>query len=419
MAGINVFVVDAARVSRSITTTMLASDAGFDIVGTSATLSDALQQFSETSPDVVLLDDSIQDADLPKAIWQITSSYRDIGVVAIGRHSDAQTLRRYILAGARGFVPRPLNADDLRQTVRQVYEHIVSERQAREEQKTPATGPLVVRRTGELGHTVALFGSKGGVGKTTVAANLAVAVARLTDKRVGMIDADWALGELGLLFDMSPVTTVLEFVEHVNNAAGDGEVDLELLKALMQRHTPTGIRVLLSASRPEHADFIEKRHVHVLLATMPRLFDFVFVDCPVGYDERTLFILEHTDQLLFVVTPDIGALKNARSFLNVTEALGFERDRIAIVLNRHDSQVNITSKDVQEWLAFPIRYTIASGGVEVARAANQGEPLVMSGPRHRVSRDIIAIARDVIELAAETRRNKHTGMLQLPEQYLD
>lgn len=418
MAGINVFVVDGTRVSRRITTTMLASDNRFDVVGTSTTLSDALQQFSELSPDVVLLDDSIQDTDLPKAIWQVTSSYRDVGVIAMGRHRDAQTLRRYILAGARGFVPRPLNADDLRQTVQQVYEHIVSERQAREERRSPATGPLVVRRTGELGHAVAIFGSKGGVGKTTVAANLAVALAQLTDKRVGMIDADWALGELGLLFDMSPVTTVLEFVEHVNNVAGD-EIDLELLKALMQRHGRTGIRVLLSVSRPEHADFIEKRHVHMLLAQMPRLFDFVFVDCPVGYDERTLFILEHADQLLFVVTPDIGALKNARSFLNVAEALGFERDRITIVLNRHDSQVNITPKDVQEWLAFPVRYTIASGGPEVARSANKGEPLVLSEPRHRVSRDVIAIARDIIELAAETRREKHTGMLQLPEQYLD
>lgn len=418
MAGINVFVIDGTRVSRRITTTILASDDSINVVGTSATLEDTLQQLSELSPDVVLLDDSIRDTDLPKAIWQITSSYRDIGVVAMGRHSDAQTLRRYILAGARGFVPRPLNADDLRQTVRQVCEHIASDRQARQERRTPETGPLVVRRTGELGHAVAVFGSKGGVGKTTIAANLAVAVAQLTDNRVGMVDADWALGELGLLFDMSPVTTVLEFVEHVNNVAGD-EVDLELLKALMQRHERTGIRVLLNPSRPEHADFIEKRHVHLLLAQMPRLFDFFFVDCPVGYDERTLFSLEHADQLLFVVTPDIGALKNARSFLNVTEALGFERDRIAIVLNRHDSQVNITSKDVQEWLAFPVRYKIASGGPEVARSANQGEPLVLREPRHRVSRDIIAVARDIIELAAETRRDKHTGMLQMPEQYLD
>lgn len=418
MAGINVFVVDGSRVSRRITTTMLASDDSVDVVGTSATLSDTLQRLSDLSADVVLLDDSVQDTDLPKAIWQITRSYRNVGVVAMSRHSDTETLRRYILAGARGFVPRPLNADDLRKTVRQVYEHISSDRQAREERRTPATGPLVVRRTGELGHAVAIFGSKGGVGKTTIAVNLAVSVAQLTDKRVGMIDADWALGELGLLFDMSPVTTVLEFVEYVDNS-NDDEVDLELLKALMQRHGRTGVRALLSASRPEHADFIETRHVHTLLAQMPRLFDFFFVDCPVGYDERTLFILEHADQLLFVVTPDIGALKNARSFLNVAEALGFERDRIAIVLNRYDSQVSIASKDVQKWLAFPVRYTISSGGPEVTQAANQGEPLVLTEPRHRVSRDIIAIARDVIELATETRRTKHTSMLQLPEQYLD
>lgn len=414
MPDIHVFVIDASRTSRQLTKSILAADPRFTLVGAAGSLGEAKQVLHDLDVQVVVIDASIPDAELPKAIWQITSAHRDVGVVVVGRNSDTDTLRRYILAGARGFVPRPLSADELRQTVQDVYDHLASERTARETQQTPATGPLVVRRSGELGHVVVVFGAKGGVGKTTVTANLGAALSQLTDKRVGIVDADFAFGDIGLLFDLTPANTILDFVAYLDHSAGD-EIDREYLKSIMARHAATGIRVLLSSTRPERADMITPHHVHLLLAELPRLFDFVLLDCPVAYDERTLLILEHADQLLFVVTPDVGALSNTRRFLNVAEALGFESERINIVFNRADSQVGITARDVQKWLAFPVSYTLASGGPDVVRAANRGTPLVLRSPRHKVSRNVISIARDVITNAEETRAQKHTGMLRAPK----
>lgn len=431
MESIQVFVVDGVRQSRQLLRTMIAREDDLELVGSASSVESTVALLLEHDVDIVVVNDNIEKPDMPKAIWQITSAHRDIGVVAIGKDSGSETLRRYILAGARGFVPHPLDGEDLHETIHKVYENIASERQARLQQQTPPTKPLVVRHSGDLGHVVAVFGAKGGVGKTTLTVNLSVALSQLTDTRtrVGVVDADLAFGDIGLLFDLTPATTILDLVEHLDSLGADAathstepddgdapggrhELDHEFLKGIMVRHEGTGIRVLLCPTRPEHADLVDTRHINHLLSALPRLYDFIVLDCPVAYEERILLILEHADQLLFVVTPEVGALKNARGFLNVAEALGFERDRISVVLNRANSQVDITPGDIEEWLAFPVDYNIVSGGAEVARAANRGVPLFLSSPNHPVSRGIVPIAEDVIRFAEETRREKHTGMLR-------
>lgn len=408
---IRLLIVDALPESRSLLVTMLGFDGEMVVVGQVGTGTEALAFVESHSPDLILVSDTIGFEEVPKVVWQITSRSRIVGVVVISARTEPDDLRRAMLAGARGFVGRPVDSRELRSTIHEVYARVNEERRDREERVVAPTGPLVLRRGGALGHTIAVFGAKGGVGKTTVSVNLAVAVRQMTNRSVALIDADLSFGDAGLFLDLSPIHTILDVAEAIGPGPATVD-DAEIIKGYFARYEPLGMRVLLSPSRPEHADLISATHLQRLFATLPRIFDFTIIDCPIAYDDRVLALFDYADQIIFLVTPEVGPLKNARHFLDLCETLGYPRDRVQVALNRADSQVSINVNDVQRWLAYPVSHQIQSGGARVAEAANRGVPLVIHDPRNPTSRDILALARAVIRSADQMRKNRGTDTLE-------
>lgn len=407
---IGVLLLDALPESRQFTTTMLSFDPDVVIVGQAGRVAELFSLLDDDRADIVLVSDTMQDEEIPKAVWQITRRARHVGVIVISAHTEPEVMRRAMLAGARGFVVRPLDSRELRTTIHDVYNRIVEERAERARQMTAPTAPLVLRHTGALGHIVAVFGAKGGIGKTTIAVNLAVALRQATGHDVALVDADLTFGDVGLFLDLTPVHTILDIVESLERQP-DTELDGEFIKGVMERYEPLGLRVLLGPPRPEHAELVRGEHFTRLLEVLPRLFDYIVVDCSAGYDERVLAILDVADQILLVVAPEVGPLKNARHFLDLSETLGYPRERIQIVLNRADSQVSITAEDVQRWLVYPVSYRIVSGGPAVAEAANRGRPLILQLPQHPVSQGILALVEAVRRAGAVTRQKKRTDEL--------
>ncbi|HBY97035.1 MAG TPA: hypothetical protein DEP84_24325, partial [Chloroflexi bacterium] len=366
-APIGVLLLDSLPESRQLTATMLSFDPDIAVIGQATQSADLFPLLEAEQADIVVISDTMQGEEIPKAVWQITRRARHVGVIVISAHAEPEVMRRAMLAGARGFVARPLDSRQLRTTIRDVYARIIEERVERSRQMTVPTGPLVWRRSGSLGHIVAVFGAKGGIGKTTIAVNLAVSLRQETGRDVALVDADLSLGDVGLFLDLTPIHTILDIVE-VLEREPDAELDGEFVKGIMERYDPLGLRVLLGPVRPEHAELVTSEHFGRILEVLPRLFDYIVVDCPAVYDERVLSILDRTDQILLIVAPEVGPLKNARHFLDLSETLGYPRECIQIVLNRADSQVSITADDVQRWLAYPVSHRIVSGGPAVAEA---------------------------------------------------
>jgi pilus assembly protein CpaE len=411
---IRLVILDPLPEARQLVATMLGFDADIQIVGQAATVAEALPLLESQHPDLVLISDTVGFEDVPRIVWQLTSRSRTTGMIVISAQTGPEKLRRAMLAGARGFVERPVDARKLRVTVHEVFARVSEERRDREQRLVPPTAPLVIRRTGTLGHVVAVFGAKGGVGKTTVSVNLAVTLRQMTGRSVALIDADLTLGDAALYFDLAPVHTILDVIDFFNSQA-PAETDPELIKSFMARYEPLGLRVLFGPARPEHAELVTAAHLKRLFAALPRLFDYIVVDCPLAYDERVLTMLDYADQILFLVTPEVGPLKNARHFLDLCETLGYPRERVQVVLNRADSQVSINANDVHRWLAYPVSFGIQSGGARVAEAANRGVPLVIQDPRNPTSQDVATIASAVVRAADSTRQRKDTDKLRRPE----
>lgn len=275
-------------------------------------------------------------------------------------------------AGADDYLTKPFQPQELAYRVKSIMARTAA---------LDAPQATAARANGKI---IALFGSKGGVGKTMIACNMAVALRRRTGKRIALFDADFCFGDANVHLNLPPVRSVLNLVNAID------DLDAKLIDQAMVAH-PTGVRVLLSPFRPEEADLVKGEHVKKILDALVTLYDFIIVDCGANYDDRTLTALENADDIMLVVTPEIGPLKNAVLFLDVANKLGLSLDKVHVILNRANSNVGIEDKEIERTLRHPVAYRVISGGRALVLSVNRGVPLVIAKPDHPLAQQIYYI----------------------------
>ena len=352
---------------------------------------EALENLGQAQPDVVVVAEGLEDVESVSLVWQITSEHPYLPVIALGPPLVQQLMRRFMTVGARGYVSQPVDFEELRSTIRAVHQRALEEKAARLQVPPALTGPLDGGLKGQ-GTVVAVFGAKGGVGKTAVAVNLAVALQTVTGERVGLLDADFAFGDAALHLDLNPSHSFLNFVEHVEQEGG--RIDPQYVRGIMARHS-TGLRVLCRPPRPEHAELIKAEHVRAVLEVLPNLFRFVVVDCLSSYDDRMLAVLDAANVIVLMLGPELGAVANTLAFLELAEALGYEEDRVLLVLNRPNSGVGIEREGVQKALGRSVRFTLPSVGRSLSLSINRGRPLFLQDRRSPYCQHLMEIVRAV------------------------
>ncbi len=244
------------------------------------------------------------------------------------------------------------------------------------------------------GYVLAVFGSKGGVGKTTIATNLAVSLRERSHHRVALLDADFFSGDVGVHMNLPTISTILDLTQH------DGALEPALADQVMVPH-PSGVHVLLSPFRPEEGNDVTPQQLGAVVDFLAGLYEYVVVDCQPSYDQRMLGVLERADDVLLVVTPEVGPLKNTSLFLEWAARLKFPLSKMNIVVNRFNSNVGIGSEEIERTLQHEVSFRIISGGRPVVMSVNRGVPLVIEQPEHPFSMQVMRIADHYIERAGD------------------
>jgi pilus assembly protein CpaE len=243
---------------------------------------------------------------------------------------------------------------------------------------------------GHDGLVVAGFSPKGGVGRTTVAVNLAVAAATDLGKRVVIVDGSFQFGDVGVLLNLNPKSKSIADLAPELEA---GEV--ESLDSFVINHS-AGVRVLLAPPSPEMADLVTPSGIKKVLEGLRLDHDLVVVDCTAYFNDTTLAILDVADIILTMLSLEITSIKNMRLFLEVAEQLGYESGKVRLILNRADSTLGIRVTDVENSIGRKVDETIVSDGRSVVYALNRGVPFFLSNKEAQVSQDILRLARTVV-----------------------
>ena len=348
---------------------------------------------TELTPDVVLMDINMPDMDGIAATEKLSSQVPTAAVVMMSVQGEADYLRRSMLAGAREFLVKPFSSDELTASIRQVY--------TREREKLSRMGampvtsgggsaaPAAEEDGGHDGQVVAIFSPKGGVGRTTVAVNLAVAAATDLGRSVVLMDGSFQFGDVGVLLNLNPKNkSIADLVPELETG------EPESLDTFVINHS-AGTRVLLAPPSPEMAELITPHGVKRVLDALRRTHDLVIVDCTSWFNETTLAILDSADVVLTMLSLEITSIKNMRLFLEVADQLGYEQNKVKLVLNRADSSLGIRVADVESSIGRKVDHTIVSDGRSVVYALNRGVPFFLSNREAQVSQDILRLAQAV------------------------
>lgn len=238
------------------------------------------------------------------------------------------------------------------------------------------------------GKVITVCSTKGGVGKTTISVNLAVACMK-KNLKVAVIDLDLQFGDVSLLFDQKPKKTIYEWMKE-GYEAGATSLEGYLTK------DETGIEILASPHLPEYSELVTGEHIYTIIQEMKKTFDVIIIDTPPAFVETSLVALENSDEILLITSLDLPSLKNGKLALDTLGILGL-KDRIKVILNRDTESAELTTEMIEKVLGLPIKQRIPSDYKLVISSINKGDPFVSMSHRSPVAKSVLALADELIE----------------------
>ncbi|RKN46233.1 AAA family ATPase [Micromonospora endolithica] len=297
-----------------------------------------------------------------------------VGVLLLRERLDVETMGHALRAGVRDVV----DARDI------VAVRTACARAMEVSRHLLGAAPTVGGQPTAPARVVTVFSAKGGVGKSTLATNLAVSLAEGGKRKVCLVDLDLAFGDVGIMLQLAPERGIADAV-----AAGD-RVDATLVRALLTTYAP-GVEVLLAPVGPSDAERIGRDLVAKVLAAVRTFADYVVVDTPAAFTDPVLAAFDVSDVHVLVATPDVPVLKNLRVAMDTLDLLGLRGENRLVVLNRGDARVGLTAADVERVLKTPITAQVPSSR-DVPVSINRGVPIVVDKPNHPVSAAIRDLA---------------------------
>jgi pilus assembly protein CpaE len=360
-------------------------------------------------PDLLLVGlDSDPDQRLAYA-RQIQVAYPQAMILGYASAYSSDILAKATAGGARRVLRAPFDLPTLSQTIQEVRSEPVSTVVVPVIHPPSRSGlqALGVRAapTEQPDHQViALFSPKGGVGCSSLAVNLAVALQQMVGS-TAVVDGNISFGSLEIFLELQPIHSILQLIGDVD------QLTIDVILEMMVTHS-TGLKVLLAPLRPEEGDGVRGEHLQRILGLMKKQFRFTLVDTWPSYDERVLAILEVADLILVPIGPDLPAMKNLNSFLRVARLLNYEMEKIVPVLMRANSVPPGHLKELEAFLKQPLRWRVVSDGKRATDAANSGTPFVLSAKDAPISQNVFDIAEYLIGLGGGSttkETTKHSG----------
>jgi len=402
---IRVLIVDDIAETRENLRKLLSFDAGIEVIGAAASGQEGIELAKEFEPHIVLMDINMPGMDGITATEAILQEVPATQVVMLSVQGETDYLRRAMLAGARDFLTKPPSGDELMSTIRRVYEmgktRVVS-MQPRLPTAVP-TGGREVRREGDV---IAVFSPKGGVGCTTVAVNLAIALQQMarSKQKIALMDASVQFGDVGVMLNLQVNRSMADLVPHFK------EMDGDMLNSVMTPHG-SGLKVLLAPPHPEAAESVlagmsldegmgGTSALGALLSLMCDEFDITVVDMWSMVDDVALTIFDSASLIVLVVMPNIPAIKSARLFLEVADRLNYPVQKIALVVNGVDRRMGLRVEQIEQAM-MPVAAQIPLDTQVVLAAVNHGVPFVMRDRNRPVSQGILQLAEYVWGLLTE------------------
>jgi pilus assembly protein CpaE len=385
MADFNVAVIESDPSLRS----QLISDLGERVRAAAFPTIESLEErIEDGTPLVALLGPSCAGPSGLVAVERLTRSRPEIGTVLMVEALSTDVLQRALRAGVKDVLAAPIEAGELVLAVERVGGTLV-----------PA-GVAVPSETGTpagYGRLITVFSTKGGAGKSVIAVNLAVTLARRSTRPVVLVDADLQFGDVAVMLKLAPQHTIVDAVNAID------KLDGPLLQSLLARHDPSELLVMPAPLEPAFADQIGSSQMLRIIELLRQTSEFVVVDAPAYFNDVVLGLIEASDDVLLVAGMDIPNIKNVKIGLQTLRLLNIPLSKLKLILNRANSKVKLDVGEVERTLGIKADCLVPSD-VVVPQSVNRGTPVVLDAPKSGVAKSLEQLADIFISADAKRKR---------------
>ncbi|MCH8814748.1 MAG: AAA family ATPase [Chloroflexi bacterium] len=348
---------------------------GFAVVGEAGYGIEAVSLAKETEPDVVVI--SVEEP-LIRAL-QTVEALSDLlphsPIIAYSSLRDPNAMRKSMLAGVSDFLMAPVKEDELVNSINTVLQQ---EERRRARAAGEADGPVAA------GTVITIFGAKGGIGKTTIATNLATALVQKTNQSVVVVDLDTRFGDVAILMDIPVERSIADM------AMPEEEITREIVEECIYVHS-TGVAILPAPIRPTDWRSVHAGHIERIVNLLTQTYDYVILDTPGTFNDIVARSLEVATMVMLVCTVDMASLKDTLLAIDMLRSWNFPQDKIKLTINATNDAINVQPAEVKRMLGRDVFWSIPYDR-NISAATQLGMPVVVTKPDSKAASSLVEMA---------------------------
>ncbi len=284
-------------------------------------------------------------------ILKVTKECSNCKVLALSDNPSVDLIIEIMRAGAKEFVPIPIIKSEFFESVNKLLSEF---------NETKKTNNCKI---------ISVFSNKGGIGKTSLATNLALELSKITKENIALIDLNFQMGDITTFLDLKPSFNISYMLENLD------KINETFLLSTLERYKKTSLYVLADPPYFKQADNIQPRQITKLFNTLKETFSYIIVDAEASFEGKNIAALDNSDLVLLVSVANLPALRNTQRCLELFEKLGYDKEKVKIIINRYMENDEIKEADVEKVLSKKIYWKIPNNYFAIMTAINKGIPV--------------------------------------------
>ncbi len=328
------------------------SEFDFDRLSVCNSCEDAYGQVSSANESSVLIVDlSDNKTEKIQLISKVSVNISGCKIIALSDNPSVNLIVEVMRSGAREFLPLPLIKNEFSDSMNKVLS---------ENSQTNKNSRCKI---------ISVFSNKGGIGKTSLATNLALELAKVTKENIALIDLNFQTGDITTFLDLKPSFNISYMLENID------KINETFLLSTLERYKRTSLYVLADPPYFKQADDIKPAQITKLFNTLKDTFSYIIVDVEASFEGKNIAALDNSDVILLVTVANLPALRNTQRCLELFDKLGYDRDKTKIVVNRYMDNDEIKEDDVKKVLSKDIFWKVPNNYFAIMSAINKGIPV--------------------------------------------
>ena len=314
-------------------------------------LQDVYSKISADSDSIILVDFSDTQSGRIDFIAKICQNFPKCKVIALSDNPSVNLIVEVMRAGAKEFLPVPVIKNEFTDSINKLLS---------------SSDEIVLKSKCKI---ITVFSNKGGIGKTSLATNLALELAKITKENIALIDLNFQTGDITTFLDLKPSFNISYMLENID------KINETFLLSTLEQYKRTSLYVLADPPYFKQAEDIKPAQITKLFNTLKDTFSYIIVDAEASFDGKNIAALDNSDVILLVTVANLPALRNTQRCLELFDKLGYDTDKTKIVVNRYMDNDEIKEEDVKKVLSKGVFWKIPNNYFAIMNAINKGIPV--------------------------------------------